>query len=215
MFKCFYEHSLVPAFKGKLLRPDPNGTGTWSRLLWLNPFPTVIFIILQFTNWNYAQAIFISWSIALPEYSLQVPANRIAHQEFGGPFSAPQLKVISEFCSLTTFAVFSAVVLKEKPRWVDLGAFVLIIAGVLLSLLTKPAAKPAPPPAIPPPPPPDLAQPQGSPQVELGNMPGRKLSGTVVVSVSAHDVDVATGATTQEPAQNLRRRTSTGDKVEV
>ena len=96
-----------------------------------------------------AKAIFISWSIALPEYCLQVPANRIAHVSEGGPFTAPQLKVIAEVCSLTTFAIFSSLVLKEKLRWVDLGAFALILAGVLLSLLTKPAATLAPPPPLP------------------------------------------------------------------
>lgn len=53
---------------------------------------------------------------------------------------------------MTTFAIFNSLVLKEKPRWVDLGAFSLIFAGVLLSLLTKPASStnqevPSPPPA--------------------------------------------------------------------
>jgi uncharacterized protein (DUF486 family) len=41
----------------------------------------------------------------------------------GGPFTAPQLKIIAEICSLTTFAIFSSIVLKEKLLWVDLGAF--------------------------------------------------------------------------------------------
>ena len=100
-------------------------------------FYEIVRCLTQFTQWGYAKAIFISWSIALAEYSLQVPANRLAHVEQGGPFTAPQLKVIAEIFSLTTFAIFSAVVLKERLRWVDLGAFALIITGVLLSLLTK------------------------------------------------------------------------------
>lgn len=126
-----------------------------------------------------AKAIFISWSIALPEYCLQVPANRIAHVSEGGPFTAPQLKVIAEVCSLTTFAIFSSLVLKEKLRWVDLGAFALILAGVLLSLLTKPAATLAPPPPPPPitveEPPPPLATPGIEASPPLPAPGGRKL----------------------------------------
>jgi hypothetical protein len=73
-----------------------------------------------------------------------VPASRVGHAGAGGPFSAAQLKAISEFFSLVTFAAFSSAVLKEPLRWVDLGAFALICGGVALSLLTKPAAvKPA------------------------------------------------------------------------
>ena len=36
-----------------------------------------------------------------------VPANRIGHTSHGGPFSAPVLKMIAEFLSLTAFGVFS------------------------------------------------------------------------------------------------------------
>jgi uncharacterized protein len=142
-------------------------------------FISLLLCILQFDNWNMAKAIFISWSIALPEYCLQVPANRIAHVSEGGPFSAPQLKVIAEVCSLTTFAIFSSLVLKEKLRWVDLGAFALILAGVLLSLLTKPATTvpPTPPPPIvvtePPPPLPTAANVQTASPVSAAG--GRKL----------------------------------------
>lgn len=85
----------------------------------------------------------------------------MSHERFGGPFTAPQLKVIAEVCSLVTFAIFSTLVLKEKLRWVDLGAFGLILAGVLLSLLTKPAGKVE---ALPPPLP--LPEPQPGPGMQ-------------------------------------------------
>lgn len=39
----------------------------------------------------------MSWGIALPEYALQLPANRIGHAQF----SAAQLKIIQEVISLT------------------------------------------------------------------------------------------------------------------
>lgn len=87
----------------------------------------------------------ISWLIALPEYCLAVPANRLGHISLGGPFTAPQLKLIQEAIALLVFLVFSLVVLKEAPRWQDYLGMVLIMAGlgVALSGRTDPHAKPA------------------------------------------------------------------------
>ena len=45
--------------------------------------------------------VLVSWLIALPEYSLQVPANRWGHQDFTGP----QLKIIAEALSLTEIGI--------------------------------------------------------------------------------------------------------------
>jgi len=45
-------------------------------------------------SWPLFMAIGISWLIALPEYLLQVPANRLGHIDHGGPFTLPQLKVL-------------------------------------------------------------------------------------------------------------------------
>ena len=140
-----------------------------------------------------AQAIFISWSIALPEYSLQVPANRLSHVDHGGPFTAPQLKVIAEVCSLTTFAIFSTLVLKEKLRWVDLGAFALILAGVLVSLLTKPAVK-AVPPVMPPAlaPGPQVQQEVPQSEVQVFTVGGRKMlvGGDSIIFNGGNDGDL-------------------------
>jgi uncharacterized protein (DUF486 family) len=72
--------------------------------------------------------ILVSWLIALPEYALQVPANRIGH----GSFTATQLKVIQEVVSLSVFAVFAFFYLKETPSWRSVAAFLLIIAAVAL-----------------------------------------------------------------------------------
>jgi hypothetical protein len=60
---------------------------------------------------------------------MQVPGNRIAHFSTGGPFTAPQLKIIQEILAITAFAVFSIVILKERLRWSDYLAFALIICG--------------------------------------------------------------------------------------
>ena len=73
-------------------------------------------------------AILLSWLIALPEYALQVPANRLGY----GEFSATQLKVIQEAVSLSVFAVFAFFYLKETPTWRTGLAFAMIIGAVLL-----------------------------------------------------------------------------------
>lgn len=48
-------------------------------------------------------AILVSWLIALPEYALQVPANRLGYRTF----SATQLKIMQEAVSLSVFMVFA------------------------------------------------------------------------------------------------------------
>jgi uncharacterized protein (DUF486 family) len=82
--------------------------------------------------------ILLSWLIALPEYSLAVPANRIGHVAFGGQFTAPQLKVLQEGIALLVFVVFSVVVLRETPRWSDLAGMALILAGLAVALFGRP-----------------------------------------------------------------------------
>jgi uncharacterized protein (DUF486 family) len=81
--------------------------------------------------------------IALPEYILQVPANRLGHVQHGGPFTAAQLKVIQEAITLTVFAAFSLLVLKEKLRVNEVIAFVLIFAGVVVAMWGRGEVKPA------------------------------------------------------------------------
>lgn len=72
------------------------------------------------------QVVLVSWFIALFEYMLQVPANRIGH----GKFSAVELKTIQEFISLLVFVVFSHFYLKETLHWNHLLGFVLLVAAV-------------------------------------------------------------------------------------
>ncbi len=69
----------------------------------------------------------ISWGIALFEYCLAVPANRIgyAHGWTGG-----QLKVTQEVVTLLVFAVFAVTVLGEPLGWRYLGAFACLIGAV-------------------------------------------------------------------------------------
>lgn len=74
--------------------------------------------------------ILISWGIALFEYSLQVPANRIGFRENGGPFNLWQLKVIQEVITLTVFSVFAIVFFKNESFRVNhlIGFAFLVLA---------------------------------------------------------------------------------------
>jgi uncharacterized protein len=69
--------------------------------------------------------ILISWGIALFEYVLMVPANRIGH----AVYSAAQLKTIQEVITLSVFAVFSVYWLKEPLTWNHAVGFAFIAAG--------------------------------------------------------------------------------------
>lgn len=73
-------------------------------------------------------AILVSWLIALPEYALQVPANRIG----AGQLSATQLKVIQEVISVSVFVVFAFFYFREMPTWRTALAFALILGAVFL-----------------------------------------------------------------------------------
>lgn len=56
--------------------------------------------------------ILFSWCVALLEYCLQVPANRIGFQFF----SLGQLKVIQEVITMGVFALFTVFYMKEQLR---------------------------------------------------------------------------------------------------
>jgi len=85
-------------------------------------------------SWPLFMAIGISWLIALPEYLLQVPANRLGHIDHGGPFTLPQLKVLQEALTLIVFSAFTILVAKERLRTTDLIAFGLVMAAVVVSM---------------------------------------------------------------------------------
>src|SRR4051812_44221905 len=61
-------------------------------------------------------AALISWGIALAEYLLQVPANRIGFQQAG--LSVGQLKIIQELITLSVFVPFSLYYL-DQPLKLD------------------------------------------------------------------------------------------------
>jgi uncharacterized protein (DUF486 family) len=82
-------------------------------------------------NLSLITIILISWGIALFEYILQVPANRIGFKEYGGPFSLVQLKVIQEVITLTIFVIFSLVFFKNETFRINhLIGFVFLVLAV-------------------------------------------------------------------------------------
>ncbi len=76
-------------------------------------------------------AILISWGIALLEYSLMVPANKIGSSINGGPFNMWQLKLIQEVISISVFVIFTLVFFKtDTLKWNHLVGFVFLIGAV-------------------------------------------------------------------------------------
>jgi hypothetical protein len=79
--------------------------------------------------WPLWKAIVVSWSIALLEYCLAVPANRLGY----GQFSGFQLKIIQEVVTLIVFVGFAVMFLKEKLAWNYLVAFAFLGGAVFFA----------------------------------------------------------------------------------
>jgi uncharacterized protein len=71
-------------------------------------------------------AALISWGVALFEYLLQVPANRIGY----GQMSLPQLKIMQEVISLAVFVPFAMFYMQQPLKLDYLWAAVCIMGAV-------------------------------------------------------------------------------------
>lgn len=71
-------------------------------------------------------AALFSWGIALFEYLLQVPANRIGY----GTFSLAQLKILQEVITLAVFVPFSLFYMKQPLRLDFLWAALCLCGAV-------------------------------------------------------------------------------------
>ena len=95
-------------------------------LLFSNVFMTIAWYgHLKFKSAPIFLAIVISWAIAFVEYCLAVPANRIGH----AVYSAAQLKTMQEIITLTVFAGFSVLYLKEPLGLNHVIGFSFIAVG--------------------------------------------------------------------------------------
>ncbi len=84
-------------------------------------------------SWPLWKAVLVSWSIALIEYCLAVPANRIGFAHLSGF----QLKIIQEAVTLTVFIVFAVTFLKERLAWNYLVSFALLLFAVYFAFAFK------------------------------------------------------------------------------
>jgi len=84
-------------------------------------------------GWPLGKAILVSWCIALLEYCLAVPANRLGF----GQFSGFQLKIIQEVITICVFIVFARCFLKEKLAWNYLVAFAFLGVAAFFAFAFK------------------------------------------------------------------------------
>ena len=87
-------------------------------------------------DWPLWKAILVSWGIALLEYCLAVPANRLGYVEFSGF----QLKIIQEVVTIVVFMAFAILYLKEKVAWNYLVAFAFLGVAAFFAFAFKAAA---------------------------------------------------------------------------
>jgi uncharacterized protein (DUF486 family) len=71
-------------------------------------------------------AAIVSWGIALFEYLLQVPANRIGYTAL----SLPQLKLLQEVITLLVFAPFAVLYMRQSLRLDHLWAALCLLGAV-------------------------------------------------------------------------------------
>lgn len=68
----------------------------------------------------------VSWSIALMEYMIMVPANRLGFQVY----TLPQLKIIQEVISLSVFIPFAVYFMGQPWKWDFLWAALCMLGAV-------------------------------------------------------------------------------------
>jgi uncharacterized protein (DUF486 family) len=71
-------------------------------------------------------AALVSWGIALFEYLIQVPANRVGYTQL----NMSQLKILQEVVSLSVFIPVAVWLLKEPLRWDYVWAGLCVVAAV-------------------------------------------------------------------------------------
>jgi uncharacterized protein (DUF486 family) len=71
-------------------------------------------------------AALLSWGIALFEYMIQVPANRLGYTAL----TLPQLKVMQEVLALAVFAPFCILYMDQPLKWDYLWASLCLLGAV-------------------------------------------------------------------------------------
>ncbi|HJV81223.1 DMT family protein [Noviherbaspirillum sp.] len=93
-----------------------------------NVFMTVAWYghLKNFASKAWWVAALVSWSIALFEYLLQVPANRIGYTEL----SLAQLKIIQEAITLTVFVPFAMIYMNQPFKLDYIWAGLCLVGAV-------------------------------------------------------------------------------------
>ena len=87
----------------------------------------------ELNNKPWIIAALVSWGIALFEYLLQVPANRVGYTVL----TVGQLKIIQEVITLTVFVPFSIMYLKEPLKLDYLWAGLCLMGAVYFMFRSK------------------------------------------------------------------------------
>jgi uncharacterized protein (DUF486 family) len=105
--------------------------GTTALLVGSNVFMTLAWYghLKWFDHRALALAIFAAWGIALFEYMLQVPANRLGYTKL----SLPQLKILQEVISLTVFVPIVAVMFGVRFQWDFVWAALCLLGAVFFA----------------------------------------------------------------------------------
>ena len=104
---------------------------TWLTILLLslsNVFMTFAWYahLKELNNKPWIVAALASWGIALFEYLLQVPANRIGYTVF----SIGQLKIMQEVITLAVFVPFAVLYMGQPLKWDYLWAGLCLVGAV-------------------------------------------------------------------------------------
>ena len=78
-------------------------------------------------SWPLFAIILVSWLIALIEYIILIPANRIGA---AAGLNVAQLKIIQEVVTVCVFVPFMILFMGEKWRWDYLWAFLCMVGAV-------------------------------------------------------------------------------------
>ena len=101
---------------------------TTGLLLLANVFMTVAWYghLRNFSNRSWLLVALASWGIALFEYLLQVPANRIGYSVL----TLPQLKILQEVVTLVVFVPFSVLYMQNPVKLDFLWAGLCMLGAV-------------------------------------------------------------------------------------
>jgi uncharacterized protein (DUF486 family) len=80
----------------------------------------------ELNNRSWYVAALLSWGLALFEYMLQVPANRIGYERL----TLPQLKIIQEVITLAVFAPFALYFMRQPLKLDYLWAAFCMLGAV-------------------------------------------------------------------------------------